>query len=200
MRGFPRSWAKEIRSPCTSTSSSSRRSEPEVAKAMNLSAFRLATEHATEVTGAEYTVWLVLCYMADRRMAEAYPRTSTLARMAHLSRHHTRRCLNKLIDRGYVRVRPPRKPGYPPTLRLVTWRPYLVPEGPPLVTQEQPMEHPIPLGGTSVGTNHADIKQELVNEGVKLTRVSPSPKKRRRCAHEGCIYLTNDVHCDKHAS
>ena len=59
------------------------------------------------------------------------------------------------------------------------------------------VEHPAPSDGASVGTNDARIKQEVVKEGVKLTRVSLF-KKRVRCAHEGCIMLTNGVYCLQH--
>jgi hypothetical protein len=167
---------------------------------MNLAAFRFAVENATELKGGEYRVLLVLAYMADIQTAEAWPRLTTLAEKAHLSRRQTKRCLDSLVQRGYVRVLPPRKAGYPPTLCLVTGvtTAWSGDQGGGQGVQQSGQEPP--PGGTSARTNHAGINKELVKEGGQLTGVSLSRKKRVRCAHEGCIYLTDDVFCRRHAS
>jgi hypothetical protein len=145
---------------------------------MHMQSLKFAVEQATELKGGEYIVLLVLSYMANRQTAEAWPRISTLAEKAHLSRRHTKRCLDALIKRGYVRVRPPRKKGYPVTLRLVTGDTSMgtgvqggghgVQQG----GQEQPSR------GTFTRTNDAGLKKEIVKEVGQLTRVSPSQKKQ----------------------
>ena len=152
---------------------------------MNIAALRFAVEHATDIKGTEYTVLVALAYAAHRETAEAWPRIVTLAKKAHCSRKHARYCLDRLIERGYVRVGAPKKPGYPPTLQLQTAAARVVTTSPPMDTAYPPMGNlrtlrgtEVTSGVTSAGTNHAQLNREVIKEEVKLTRVSPFQKKQ----------------------
>lgn len=152
--------------------------EEEFSEAMNMSALRYAIEYATDVKGAEYTVLLALAFMANKHSAEAWPRITTLARKAHLSRYYTRVCLKRLIEKGLVRERPPRRKGYPPTLRLRTTTPGMATVLPPPTTPLRVGATPLLPDGNSAGTNHARLKREIVKEMGQLNVVSLSQKKQ----------------------